>query len=64
MENQYILNMIWDLGKVLVVVVAIIWIAWRKVKEKRKQNDLAMLAIVEAQKLKLKSGQGRKQDES
>lgn len=62
MENQYILNMIWEMGKVLVVVVTIIWIAWRKVKEKRKLNNLAMFATIEAQKLKLKKNHGKKDD--
>ena len=57
MESDYFWKMIWSVFWVVVVVFGAVYAAWRKVKEKRKLNDLAMYAIVEAQKRKGKTGE-------
>ena len=57
MESEYFIDMILKMLWGLVFVVGAVYAAWRKVKEKRKLNDLAMYAIVEAQKRKGKAGE-------
>ena len=54
MENEYIFHVLWKVFWAVVVVGGAVCAALRKVKEKRKLNDLAMYAIVEVEKQKWK----------
>ena len=52
MESEYFWEMVWKISWTVVCVVVVFRAGWRKVKEKRKLNELAMYATVEAEKLK------------
>ena len=50
-------EIVWKIVGAIIVSIIIFRTAWSKVKEKQKLNDLAMYAIVEAEKQKWKDAE-------